>query len=207
MGTGGDWAFYVGHLLANSAIFGLADDAIVLMAKGYALLGYGVNHAIGDDLVKLDMAYKHGLGHYVKGTGVTDARRLDVAVAADLKQDKWQWQASLTGQHWLDYHANYANVVFDPMAQMPVVISSAVTNWHYSLRLEDSSVDDIWHSSLMLAGSADGQMTGLMGGLSWRHSDQLHLDMTYATIQASAHKAYARLAGWRRLGLQLVYHF
>lgn len=205
-GSGSDWAVYTGRFVQNAGVLGIINSAPTLQANEYDLLGYSYNRAIDDDLLKLDVAWKSGLAHYVAGT-FSAVDRIDVAFGAEINDGDRQWVVSLIGNYLPDRTASYQQVAINPTTM--AVTMHAVDSWSasYGLGLSDSFANDEFSWNIMSNGAINGNFSALLGELTWDYSDDITWRFYAAAMQAKAGTAYAAMDGFQRLGIQFEQHF
>ena len=103
-GEGSDIAFYAAQLVPNDALTNLSDGLVY--ATPYQLLGFGMNKAFNDYLLKFDVAYKHNLQHNRLGQFIkTD--RIDWDMAFDIQKNDRTILLSINSQYLLDFYDDY----------------------------------------------------------------------------------------------------
>jgi len=184
----------------------VAGGLPVLTAYQYDLLGFSYNQASGDDLLKLDMAWKQGLGQQVS-SGLTKVKRLDMAVGAEINDGDRQWVLSLSGHYLPDHTTAYETVVIDPSTLAPTLLSTSQSSISYGLGVSDSFANNELSWSLNVIGALNGSMRGLISELTWAYTDDLSWRFLAAAIAAESGTAYASLDGIQRIGVEMEYHF
>ena len=205
-GSGSDWAVYMGQFLQNAPSLGLSGVDLTVKAFEYDLLGFSFNQAQGDDLFKLDVAWKQGLGQQV-GTSLTKVDRLDVALGAEINDGDRQWNLSLTGNYLPNHNSNYQTVTFNPATMQVALLATGQLTSRYGIGVSDSFASDEYSWNVNLVGALNGNMTGLISELAWHYSDDLIWRFTAAAMVADLDSLYALADGTQRLGLQVEYHF
>ena len=205
-GSGSDWGVYTGKLVQNTAVIGIINMAPALQANEYDLYGYSYNRAIGDDLVKFDLAWKSGLAHYVSG-GFVDVERWDMALGAEINDGDRQWLLSLVGNYLPDHTAGYQQVAINPVTQAVSMHDVDAWSASYRLGISDSFANDEFSWELMTSGAINGNFSAVLGELTWDYSDDITWRFYAAGMQAKAGSAYAAMDGFQRLGVQFEQHF
>ena len=134
-GEGSDIAFYAAQLVPNDALTNLSDGLVY--ATPYQLLGFGMNKAFNDYLLKFDVAYKHNLQHNRLGQFIkTD--RIDWDLAFDIQKNDRTILLSINSQYLLDFYDDYLT---------PTLVSSVSAkknNMTYMSRINDKFGDSNW---------------------------------------------------------------
>jgi hypothetical protein len=193
-GAGSDWALYAASLVPNNPILNLATSTV--SAKSYQLLGYSRNKAMGDDLLKFDIAYKQGLEHNLGETGLVLDDRIDAAMGLELNDSLRQYNASLTVRHWLNYQTDYITPALEP-------VPSNKTDISYSLGVSGDFANDELSWSLTHLGTPNGSLMALNTQLSWAPRDALSASVSFGTIKAKADSAFAALDGNKLLTFRI----
>lgn len=193
-GAGSDWALYAASLVPNNPILNLATSTV--SAKSYQLLGYSWNKAMGDDLLKFDIAYKQGLEHNLGETGLVLDDRIDAAMGLELNDSLRQYNASLTVRHWLNYQTDYITPALEP-------VPSNQTDISYSLGVSGDFANDELSWSLTHLGTPNGSLMALNTQLSWAPRDALSASVSFGTIKAKADSAFAALDGNKLLTFRI----
>ena len=85
---GSDMALYLGQLVPNDALTNLTDGLVY--ATPYQLIGFGMNKAFDDFLLKFDIALKNNVQHNRTGQFIK-VDRVDWDLAFDIQNDDRQW--------------------------------------------------------------------------------------------------------------------
>ena len=197
-GLSSDWAVYAGRMVPNSPVVDLAKATASV--QSFPWIGFSWNNAIDDHLIKFDIAHKRDLEHNLGYTGLTTAHRLDAALGLELNHGDRQWNASVTGQRWLNYQSSYLTPALTP-------VSSQQTQVTYTLGVSDGFNDGEYHWSLSHLDTARGALKAMTGELVWQPTDQWQSGLSYTTIRAKPSGAYALLDGTQRLILKTKFSY
>jgi hypothetical protein len=195
---GSDMAFYAGQLVPNDAIINLTDGLVY--ATPYQLLGFGMNKAFDDYLLKFDVAYKHNLqqnrlGQFVK------VDRIDWDLAFDIQKNDRTILISVNSQHLLDFYSDYLT----PTLTGSVSVDKNSTT--YMARVNDKFGDSdwSWNTSHIILSNNDLSLTS--AGLDWDINDhwKASLGLTYA--DAKPNRALSLFDQYQRVNLEVKYQY
>ena len=197
-GEGSDMAFYAGQLVPNDAIINLTDGLVY--ATPYQLLGFGMNKAFDDYLLKFDVAYKHNLqqnrlGQFVK------VDRIDWDLAFDIQKNDRTILISVNSQYLLDFYSDYLT----PTLTGSVSVDKNSTT--YMARVNDKFGDSdwSWNTSHIILSNNDLSLTS--AGLDWDINDhwKASLGVTYA--DAKPNRALSLFDQYQRVNLEVKYQY
>ena len=195
---GSDMAFYAGQLVPNDAIINLTDGLVY--ATPYQLLGFGMNKAFDDYLLKFDVAYKHNLqqnrlGQFVK------VDRIDWDLAFDIQKNDRTILISVNSQCLLDFYSDYLT----PTLTGSVSVDKNSTT--YMARVNDKFGDSewSWNTSHIILSNNDLSLTS--AGLDWDINDhwKASLGLTYA--DAKPNRALSLFDQYQRVNLEVKYQY
>jgi hypothetical protein len=197
-GEGSDMAFYAGQLVPNDTIINLTDGLVY--ATPYQLLGFGVNKAFDDYLLKFDVAYKHNLQQNRSGKFVK-VDRIDWDLAFDIQKNDRTILISVNSQHLLDFYNDYLT---------PTLTGSVSTDKNsttYMARVNDKFGDSdwSWNTSHIILSNNDLSLTS--AGLDWDINDywKASLGVTYA--DAKPNRALSLFDQYKRVNLEVKYQY
>ena len=129
-------AFYLGQLVPNDALINLKDGQVY--ATPYQLIGFGVNKAFNDYLLKFDVVYKNNIQQNRTGQFIK-VDRLDWDLAFDIQNDDRQWLISINSQYLLDFADDYLTPSI-----LGVGVSAKRNNMSYMASVSDKFGDSDW---------------------------------------------------------------
>ena len=195
---GGDMAVYGAYLIPNNAVTNISNSAGY--AGPYQLLGFSMNKAYDNYLLKFDLAYKHNLEHNRLNQFV-EADRLDLDVALDIQQDDRQWLFSINSKYWLDYYSDYISVA------LPANVSTRRNSVSYLASVSDTFSDEDWSWNLSNIIADNGDMSLLTIGLDWDINDQWKASINALHADAELDRAFSLLDGYERLQMEVQYQY
>ena len=197
-GEGSDMAFYAGQLVPNDAIINLTDGLVY--ATPYQLLGFGMNKAFDDYLLKFDVAYKHNLQQNRSGQFVK-VDRIDWDLAFDIQKNDRTILISVNSQYLLDFYSDYLTPTLTGS------VSADKNSTTYMARVNDKFGDSdwSWNTSHIILSNNDLSLTS--AGLDWDINDhwKASLGVTYA--DAKPNRALSLFDQYQRVNLEVKYQY
>ena len=196
---GSDMAFYLGQLVPNDALINLTDG--VVYATPYQLLGFGMNKAFDDYLLKFDVAYKNNIQHNRTGQFIK-VDRLDWSLAFDVQNNDRQWLISINSQYLMDYASDYLTPSI-----LGVGVSAKRNNMSYMLSVSDKFGDSDWKWGLSNVISSNNDLNLSSATLDWDINDQWQASFSGTYIDAKDDRAFATLDDYQRVNLEIKYQY
>ena len=196
---GSDMALYLGQLVPNDALINLTDGMVY--ATPYQLIGFGMNKAFDDFLLKFDIALKNNVQHNRIGQFIK-VDRLDWDLAFDIQNDDRQWLISINSQYLLDY----ANDYLTPSI-LGVGVGAKRNNMSYMVSVSDSFGDSDWKWGLSNVISSNNDLNLSSATLDWDINDQWQASLSGTYIDAKDNRAYAALDDYQRVNLEIKYQY
>jgi len=197
-GEGGDMAFYAGQLVPNDALINLTDGLVY--ATPYKLLGFGMNKAFDDYLLKFDIAYKQNLqqnrlGQFVK------LDRIDWNLAFDIQKNDRTILISVNSQYLLDFYNDYLTPTLTGS------VSTEKNSTTYIARVSDKFGDSdlSWNASHIILSNNDLSLTS--AGLDWDINDHLKASLGATYADAKLNRALSLLDQYQRVNLEIKYQY
>ncbi|MDC1015827.1 Tat pathway signal protein, partial [Candidatus Thioglobus sp.] len=196
---GSDMAFYLGELVPNDALINLTDG--VVYATPYQLLGFGMNKAFDDFLLKFDVAYKNNIQHNRIGQFIK-VDRLDWSLAFDVQNNDRQWLISINSQYLMDYESDYLTPSI-----LGVGVSTKRNNMSYMLSVSDKFGDSDWKWGLSNVISSNNDLNQSSATLEWDINDQWQASFSGTYIDAKDDRAFASLDDYQSVNLEIKYQY
>ena len=196
---GSDMAFYLGQLVPNDALINLTDGLVY--ATPYQLMGFGVNKAFNDYLLKFDIAYKNNIQQNRTGQFVK-LDRIDWDLAFDIQNDDRQWLISINSQYLLDFADDYLtpSILGDG-------VSSKRNNMSYVASVSDKFGGSDWKWGLSNAISSNNDLNLSSVTLDWDINDLWQASFSGTYIDAKDNRAFAALDDYQRVNLEIKYQY
>ena len=195
---GSDMAFYLGQLVPNDALTNLTDG--LAYATPYQLLGFGMNKAFDDYLLKFDIAYKNNIQHNRTGQFIK-VDRLDWDLAFDIQNNDRQWLISINTQYLLDYADDYLTPT------LLGSVSAKRNNMSYMVSVSDKFGDSDWKWGLSNVIASNNDLSSSSATLDWDINDQWQASFSGTYIDAKDDRAFAVLDDYQRLNLEIKYQY
>jgi len=196
---GSDMAFYLGELIPNDALINLTDGLVY--ATPYQLIGFGMNKAFNEYLLKFDIAYKNNIQQNRTGKFIK-VDRLDWDLAFDIQNDDRQWLISINSQYLLDFADDYLT---------PTVLGGAVNtkrnNMNYMASVSDKFGDSDWTWGLSNVIASNNDLSLSSATLDWDINDQWQASFSGTYIDAKDNRAFAVLDDYQRVNLEIKYQY
>jgi len=195
---GSDLAFYAGQLIPNNALTNLIDG--IAYASPYQLLGFGMNKAFDDYLLKFDIAYKRNLEHNRLGQFIK-VDRIDWDLAFDIQKNDRQWLISINSQYLLDFYEDYLT---------PTLLGSVSTNRNtttYMASVSDKFGDSDWSWSLSNIAASNNDLSLTLAGLDWNIDDHWKASLGASYANAKSDRAFSLLDDYQRVNLEVKYQY
>ena len=196
---GSDMAFYLGELIPNDALINLTDGLVY--ATPYQLIGFGMNKAFNEYLLKFDFAYKNNIQHNRTGKFIK-VDRLDWDLAFDIQNDDRQWLISINSQYLLDFADDYLT---------PTALGGAVNakrnNMNYMASVSDKFGDSDWTWGLSNVIASNNDLSLSSATLDWDINDQWQASFSGTYIDAKDDRAFAVLDDYQRVNLEIKYQY
>jgi hypothetical protein len=196
---GSDMAFYLGELVPNDALINLTDGLVYAMP--YQLIGFGMNKAFNEYLLKFDIAYKNNIQQNQTGKFIK-VDRLDWDLAFDIQNDDRQWLISINSQYLLDFADDYLT---------PTAVGGAVkakrNNMNYMASVSDKFGDSDWTWGLSNVIASNNDLSLSSATLDWDINDQWQASFSGTYIDAKDNRAFAVLDDYQRLNLEIKYQY
>ena len=196
---GSDMAFYLGELIPNDALINLTDGLVY--ATPYQLIGFGMNKAFNEYLLKFDIAYKNNIQQNRTGKFIK-VDRLDWDLAFDIQNDDRQWLISINSQYLLDFADDYLT---------PTVLGGAVNtkrnNMNYMVSVSDKFGDSDWTWGLSNVIASNNDLSLSSATLDWDINDQWQASFSGTYIDAKDNRAFAVLDDYQRVNLEIKYQY
>ena len=196
---GSDMAFYIGQLVPNDALTNLTDGLVY--ATPYNLVGFGMNRAFDDYLLKFDIAYKNNIQHNRTGQFIK-VDRVDWDLAFDIQNDDRQWLISINSQYLLDYADDYLTPSI-----LGVGVSAKRNNMSYMASVSDKFGDSEWKWGLSNVISSNNDLNLSSATLDWDINDQWQASFSGTYIDAKDNRAFAALDDYQRVNLEIKYQY
>ena len=196
---GSDMAFYLGQLVPNDALINLTDGQVY--ATPYQLIGFGVNKAFNDYLLKFDVAYKNNIQQNRTGQFIK-VDRLDWDLAFDIQNDDRQWLISINSQYLLDFADDYLTPSI-----LGVGVSAKRNNMSYMASVSDKFGDSDWKWGLSNVISSNNDLNLSSATLDWDINDQWQASFSGTYIDAKDNRAFAALDDYQRVNLEIKYQY
>ena len=192
-------AFYLGELIPNDALINLTDGLVY--ATPYQLIGFGMNKAFNEYLLKFDIAYKNNIQQNRTGKFIK-VDRLDWDLAFDIQNDDRQWLISINSQYLLDFADDYLT---------PTVLGGAVNakrnNMNYMASVSDKFGDSDWTWGLSNVIASNNDLSLSSATLDWDINDQWQASFSGTYIDAKDNRAFAVLDDYQRVNLEIKYQY
>jgi hypothetical protein len=197
-GEGSDMAFYAGQLVPNDAIINLTDGLVY--ATPYQLLGFGMNKAFDDYLLKFDVAYKQNLQQNRTGKFVK-VDRVDWDLAFDIQKNDRTILISVNSQHLLDFYNDYLTPTLTGS------VSSEKNSTTYMTRVSDKFGDSdwSWNASHIILSNNDLSLTS--AGLDWDINDHWKASLGATYADAKPNRALSLFDQYQRVNLEVKYQY
>ena len=196
---GSDMAFYLGELVPNDALINLTDGLVY--ATPYQLIGFGMNKAFNEYLLKFDIAYKNNIQQNQTGKFIK-VDRLDWDLAFDIQNDDRQWLISINSQYLLDFADDYLT---------PTALGGAVNakrnNMNYMASVSDKFGDSDWTWGLSNVIASNNDLSLSSATLDWDINDQWQASFSGTYIDAKDNRAFAVLDDYQRVNLEIKYQY
>ena len=196
---GSDMAFYLGELVPNDALINLTDGLVY--ATPYQLIGFGMNKAFNEYLLKFDIAYKNNIQQNRTGKFIK-VDRLDWDLAFDIQNDDRQWLISINSQYLLDFADDYLT---------PTALGGAVNakrnNMNYMASVSDKFGDSDWTWGLSNVIASNNDLSLSSATLDWDINDQWQASFSGTYIDAKDNRAFAVLDDYQRVNLEIKYQY
>ena len=196
---GSDMAFYLGELVPNDALINLTDGLVY--ATPYHLIGFGMNKAFNEYLLKFDIAYKNNIQQNRTGKFIK-VDRLDWDLAFDIQNDDRQWLISINSQYLLDFADDYLT---------PTALGGAVNakrnNMNYMASVSDKFGDSDWTWGLSNVIASNNDLSLSSATLDWDINDQWQASFSGTYIDAKDNRAFAVLDDYQRVNLEIKYQY
>ena len=196
---GSDMAFYLGELIPNDALINLTDGLVY--ATPYQLIGFGMNKAFNEYLLKFDIAYKNNIQQNQTGKFIK-VDRLDWDLAFDIQNDDRQWLISINSQYLLDFADDYLT---------PTALGGAVNakrnNMNYMASVSDKFGDSDWSWGLSNVIASNNDLSLSSANLDWDINDQWQASFSGTYIDAKDNRAFAVLDDYQRVNLEIKYKY
>ncbi len=196
---GSDMAFYLGELIPNDALINLTDGLVY--ATPYQLIGFGMNKAFNEYLLKFDIAYKNNIQQNQSGKFIK-VDRLDWDLAFDIQNDDRQWLISINSQYLLDFADDYLT---------PTALGGAVNakrnNMNYMASVSDKFGDSDWTWGLSNVIASNNDLSLSSATLDWDINDQWQASFSGTYIDAKDNRAFAVLDDYQRVNLEIKYQY
>lgn len=196
---GSDMAFYLGELIPNDALINLTDGLVY--ATPYQLIGFGMNKAFNEYLLKFDIAYKNNIQQNQSGKFIK-VDRLDWDLAFDIQNDDRQWLISINSQYLLDFADDYLT---------PTALGGAVNakrnNMNYMTSVSDKFGDSDWSWGLSNVIASNNDLSLSSATLDWDINDQWQASFSGTYIDAKDNRAFAVLDDYQRVNLEIKYQY
>ena len=197
-GEGSDIAFYAAQLVPNDALTNLSDGLVY--ATPYQLLGFGMNKAFDDYLLKFDVAYKHNLQHNRLGQFIkTD--RIDWDLAFDIQKNDRTILFSINSQYLLDFYDDYLT---------PTLVSSVSAkknNMTYMSRINDKFGDSNWSWNASHSILSNNDLSLTTAGIDWDINDNWKASLGGVYADAKPNRALSILDEYQRLSLEVNFQY
>ena len=197
-GEGSDIAFYAAQLVPNDALTNLSDGLVY--ATPYQLLGFGMNKAFDDYLLKFDLAYKHNLQHNRLGQFIkTD--RIDWDLAFDIQKNDRTILLSINSQYLLDFYDDYLT---------PTLVSSVSAkknNMTYMSRINDKFGDSNWSWNASHSILSNNDLSLTTAGIDWDINDNWKASLGGVYADAKPNRALSILDEYQRLSLEVNFQY
>ena len=197
-GEGSDIAFYAAQLVPNDALTNLSDGLVY--ATPYQLLGFGMNKAFDDYLLKFDIAYKHNLQHNRLGQFIkTD--RIDWDLAFDIQKNDRTILLSINSQYLLDFYDDYLT---------PTLVSSVSAkknNMTYMSRINDKFGDSNWSWNASHSILSNNDLSLTTAGIDWDINDNWKASLGGVYADAKPNRALSILDEYQRLSLEVNFQY
>ena len=196
---GSDMAFYLGELVPNDALINLTDGLVY--ATPYQLIGFGMNKAFNEYLLKFDIAYKNNIQQNQTGKFIK-VDRLDWDLAFDIQNDDRQWLISINSQYLLDFADDYLT---------PTALGGAVkakrNNMNYMASVSDKFGDSDWTWGLSNVIASNNDLSLSSATLDWDINDQWQASFSGTYIDAKDDRAFASLDDYQSVNLEIKYQY
>ena len=196
---GSDMALYLGQLVPNDALINLTDGMVY--ATPYQLIGFGMNKAFDDFLLKFDIALKNNVQHNRTGQFIK-VDRLDWDLAFDVQNDDRQWLISINSQYLLDFDDDYLTPSI-----LGVGVSTKRNNMSYLVSVSDKFGDSDWKWGLSNVISSNNDLNLSSATLDWDINDQWQASFSGTYIDAKDNRAFAALDDYQRVNLEIKYQY
>ena len=196
---GSDMAFYLGQLVPNDALINLTDGLVY--ATPYQLMGFGVNKAFNDYLLKFDIAYKNNIQQNRTGQFIK-VDRLDWDLAFDIQNDDRQWLISINSQYLLDFADDYLTPSI-----LGVGVSTKRNSMSYMVSVSDKFGDSDWKWGLSNVISSNNDLNLSSATLDWDINDQWQASFSGTYIDAKDNRALAAIDDYQRVNLEIKYQY
>ena len=196
---GSDMAFYLGELIPNDALINLTDGLVY--ATPYQLIGFGMNKAFNEYLLKFDIAYKNNIQQNQTGKFIK-VDRLDWDLAFDIQNDDRQWLISINSQYLLDFADDYLT----PSA-LGGAVNTKRNNMNYMASVSDKFGDSDWTWGLSNVIASNNDLSLSSATLDWDINDQWQASFSGTYIDAKDNRAFAVLDDYQRVNLEIKYQY
>ena len=195
---GSDMAFYAGQLIPNDALINLTDGLVY--ATPYQLLGFGMNKAFDDFLLKFDIAYKKNLQQNRSGQFVK-VDRIDWDLAFDIQKNDRVILISVNSQYLLDFYNDYLTPTLTGS------VSSEKNSTTYMARVSDKFGDSdwSWNASHIILSNNDLSLTS--AGLDWDINDHWKASLGATYADAKPNRALSLFDQYQRVNLEVKYQY
>ena len=195
---GSDIALYLGQLVPNDALTNLTDG--LAYATPYQLLGFAMNKAFDEYLLKFDIAYKHNLQQNRTGQFIK-LDRIDWDLAFDIQKNDRQWLFSINSQYLLDYANDYLTPT------LLGSVSAKRNNMNYMVSVSDKFGDSDWKWGLSNVIASNNDLSLSSATLDWDINDQWQASFSGTYIDAKDNRAFAILDDYQRVNLEVQYQY
>ena len=195
---GGDTAIYLAQLVPNNALINLSDGLVY--ATPYHLLGFGMNKAFDDYLLKFDLAYKHNIQHNRLGQFVK-TNRIDWDLAFDIQKNDRTIILSINSQYLLDFNNDYLT---------PTTTGSVSTdrnNVTYMSRISDKFGDSDWSWNASHSILFNNDLSMSSAGIDWDINDNWKASFGALYADAKPDRALSILDEYQRVSLEVNFQY
>lgn len=164
----------------------------------YQVAGISVNRAMGNWLLKSDIAYKQGLTLYSGGPENSNTyNRFDYGLGFEFNSpDGKQLTAAAFGRSWQGLDDSYGNLMPLPTEPPSYFIVPAINPEVSALVMfTDNFLNDDLSLTLMATGALNGDLLMMSSQLGYQFNDNWNSSMQYTLAQAESSSIYAAFDG------------
>lgn len=196
---GSDVSLYAGQFIEDTPIITIfpitPTGDPTTEGNSYRLIGIAANKAIGNWLLKADIASKNGLMLYNSLAPSTKSfDRVDFGAGVEYNAPSGQqYGATLYGRRWLELDGSSGALALQNFP--PSIIPALDTEAGAMLRFSDSFMNDDLSLTLISTGDLSGAMVMVNASLGYQLNDQWSGDLQVTMAKAKADSLYASFDG------------